>query len=239
MKLADVPVAILAGGRARRLGALAAEIPKALVLVAGRPFVDHQLRLLQRRGIRQVVLCVGHLGDQIVAHVGVGARFGLQVNYSFDGDQLLGTGGAVRNAAALLGPVCWVLYGDSYLNFDYQAVLDHFLARTEPALMTVFRNQGRWDTSNVVHRNGMVVRHNKPNPDPDMAYIDYGASLLRASAIERLPADQPSDLADFLGMLAAEGALAGYEVSQRFYEIGSPAGLREAEGYLRSIQDLS
>jgi len=235
MILGDVPVAILAGGRATRLGSLAADLPKALISVAGHPFVDHQLALLQRRGLRRVVFCVGHLGEQIVAHVGDGARFGMRVEYAFDGPCLLGTGGALRRAAALLGPLFWVLYGDAYLDFDYGAALERLLGRPEPALMTVYHNEGRWDRSNVVYRDGRVACYDKRQPSPDMAYIDYGASLLRASALGRVPPDEAYDLGDLQHELAEAGLLAGYEVEQRFYEVGSVEGLREAEAYLRTL----
>jgi NDP-sugar pyrophosphorylase family protein len=230
--LADVPVAILAGGRATRLGALAADLPKALIPVAGRPFVDHQLALLKRSGARKIVFCVGHLGTQIEAHLGDGHDLGLEISYSYDGDRLLGTGGALRRALPRLGSLCLVLYGDSYLDIDYGAVLAHFEPRPEPALMTVFRNAGLWDTSNVAFRDGQVVRYNKRQPDPEMAFIDYGANLLRAEALERIPTDEPYDLGDLSHALAAEGRLAGYEVTQRFYEVGSFAGIRETEEYL-------
>lgn len=234
MRLAEVPVAILAGGRATRLGRLSADLPKALVPVAGRPFVDHQLGLLARNGVRRVVFCVGHLGEQIEAHVADGAPYGLQVTYSYDGDRLLGTGGAIRRALPLLGALCYVVYGDAYLDIDYAGVLDHFLGRPEPALMTVFHNGGRWDTSNVHFQDGRVVRYDKRQPDPAMAYIDYGASLYRAAAVERMPLDEPYDLGDLTHALAAEGLLAGYEVTQRFYEVGSFDGIRETEAYLLS-----
>jgi NDP-sugar pyrophosphorylase family protein len=232
MTLAETPVVILAGGLATRLGSLVADLPKALIPVVGRPFIDHQLALLGRHGAREIVLCVGYLGEQIVGHVGDGARFGMQVRYSFDGDRLLGTGGALRRALPLIERDCLLLYGDVYLDIDYGAIVEHFQQRTEPALMTVFRNASRWDTSNVVFNDGRVVRYNKRQPDAEMAYIDYGASLYRRAAIERIPPDEPYDLGDLTHALAAEGLLAGYEVSKRFYEVGSLDGLRETERYL-------
>ncbi|MCC7371981.1 MAG: nucleotidyltransferase family protein [Chloroflexi bacterium] len=238
VKLSEVPVAILAGGRATRLGLLAADLPKSMIPVAGHPFVDHQLALLQRSGVRRVVFCVGHLGDQIEAHVGDGARYGLEVRYAYDGERLLGTGGAVRRALPLIGPLCLVIYGDSYLDIDYAVVLEHFLRCPEPALMTVFRNGRQWDTSNVHFRDGRIVRYDKRQPDPEMAYIDYGASLYRAEALERIPLGEPYDLGDLTHELAAEGLLAGYEVTQRFYEVGSFHGIRETECYLlRSVRE--
>ena len=234
MTLSEIPVAILAGGRATRLGPLAADMPKAMIPVAGRPFVDHQLALLHRKGVRQVIFCVGHLGEQIQAHVGDGARYGLAVRYAYDGERLLGTGGAVRRALPLLGPLCYVIYGDAYLDIDYAAVLEYFLDRPEPALMTVFHNGKRWDTSNVLFRDGRIVRYDKRQPDPEMTYIDYGASLYRAAALERIPPNEPYDLGDLTHALAQDQLLAGYEVTQRFYEVGSVAGIRDTEAYLRS-----
>jgi len=232
LTMADVPVAILAGGRATRLGSITAGIPKALVPIMGRPFIDHQLALLHRHGVRQVVLCLGHFGEQIVEHVGDGKRFGLSVRYSFDGERLLGTGGAVRRAMPFLGSMCWIVYGDAYLDIDYGAVLAHFVERSEPALMTVFRNAGRWDQSNAVFRDGYVLRYDKRQPDPEMAYIDYGASLYRAAVLNRIPFDEPYDLGDLSHALAVDRLLAGYEVIQRFYEVGSVDGIHETERYL-------
>jgi NDP-sugar pyrophosphorylase family protein len=233
VRLSDVPIAILAGGRATRLGQIAVDLPKALIPVAGRPFVDHQLDLLKRNGARRVVFCVGYLGDQIEAHVGDGSAYGLEVAYAFDGDRLLGTGGAIRRALPQLGPVLMTLYGDAYLNIDYQAVVDAFAESDAPALMTVFRNETRWDTSNVAFQGGRVLRYDKRSPDPEMMYIDYGVSLYRAEAIERVPPDEPYDLGDLTHELAAEGLLAGYEVTQRFYEVGSFDGLDEFTKYLQ------
>ena len=152
---ADVPVALLAGGLATRLQPITHKIPKAMVEVAGRPFIDHQLALLERNGCRRVVLCLGHLGEQVAKHVGDGSRHGLDVNYSLDGDKLLGTGGALRQALPLLGEACWVLYGDSYMDIDYRAVFHAFQQSVKPrsALMTVLRNAGQWERSNVVLRS--------------------------------------------------------------------------------------
>lgn len=232
MRLADAPIAILAGGRATRLGALAAEVPKALIPVAGQPFADHQLRLLRRAGARKIVYCVGHLGQQIEAYVGDGARYGLEVSYVFDGEPLLGTGGALRRALPALGSRFLVVYGDAYLDIAYGAVLAHAEQRREPALMTVYRNGGRWDTSNVDFRDGRVVRYDKRRPTPDMLYIDYGVSVFHRDALDRIPPDEPYDLGDLTHSLAADGLLAGYEVRQRFYEVGSVDGIQAMEQYL-------
>jgi len=230
--LAGVPVAILAGGRATRLHPLTETIPKALVEVAGRPFVEHQLALLRRRGLRRAVLCLGYLGDQVQAHLGEGARFGMALAYSHDGASPRGTGGALRHALPLLGEQCFVMYGDAYLDIDYEAMLAEFLRRPEPALMAVLRNEGRWDRSNVLFRDGRLLLYDKGAPTAEMRHIDYGVALLRRAAVERIPSDRPSDLADLYRLLVAEGSMAGHEVEHRFYEIGSAAGLEEARAHL-------
>ena len=234
MDIGSVPAALLAGGLATRLRPITETIPKALVEVAGKPFIDHQLALLRRHGIRRVVLCLGYRGEQVEAHLGDGAAHGVEVRYSFDGDKLLGTGGALRQALHLLGDVFWVMYGDSYMDIDYGAVLAHFARHRALGLMTVVHNQDRWDTSNVVFRDGTLVRYSKRQRSPEMTYIDYGVALLRREALERIPPEQPADLAELYSALVDEGQMIGYEVTERFYEIGTPAALAEADAYLRS-----
>jgi NDP-sugar pyrophosphorylase family protein len=230
----ETPVAILAGGLATRLGSVAQRVPKAMLEVAGRPFIAHQLAGLREAGIRRVVLCVGYLGEQVEAYVGDGAAHGLVVRYSYDGPTLLGTAGALRRAEPLLGDVFWVLYGDAYLEVDYRAVLAELERRGGLGIMLVLRNANRWDRSNVVFRDGRLVRYDKARPTPDMTHIDYGVAVLRKAALARIPADRPGDLADVYRDMADEGLLTGYEVTRRFYEIGSPAGLAEAQRYLES-----
>ena len=167
-----LPVAVLAGGLGTRLGAVTQTLPKSLVEVAGRPFVEHQLNLLRREGVERVVMCVGHLGEQIERAVGDGRRFALHVAYSFDGDTLMGTGGALRRALPLLGDAFFVLYGDSYLDLPLPPIERTFRVQNLPALMTIFRNEGRWDTSNVLFDGARIVAHDKRNLHPDMRHID-------------------------------------------------------------------
>jgi NDP-sugar pyrophosphorylase family protein len=229
----EVPVALLAGGLATRLRPITTTVPKAMVAVAGKPFIEHQLALLRENGIRKVVLCLGYLGQQVEEHVGAGSGFGLEVRYSYDGAKLLGTGGALRRALPLLGEVFWVLYGDSYLDFDYQAVLRTFLNSGARGLMTVVRNDNRWDRSNVVFEEGVLRTYDKRNQTPQMKHIDYGAALLRRDVLAALPEETVIDLAEVYTGLVERGEMIGYEVTQRFYEIGSPAGLAETEDYLR------
>lgn len=230
--LASIPVLILAGGKATRLGEVAKSVPKALVPLAGRPFLDHQFAELHRQGIREVVMCIGHFANQIRDYVGDGARFGLRVRYSEDGPAPLGTGGAVRRALPLIPDACFVLYGDSLLDVSYRGVLN-VLPADKLAVMTVFQNENSYDTSNVVFQNGRLLRYSKTDRVPAMTHIDYGLSLLRRRAVERIPTDRASDLAELYTDLVDGGEMVGFEVTERFYEIGSPAGLREAEEFVR------
>ncbi|KAB2960853.1 MAG: NTP transferase domain-containing protein [Candidatus Methylomirabilis oxygeniifera] len=227
-----LPVVILAGGVATRLRPLTETIPKAMVDVNGEPFIAHQLRLLRANGIERVIICAGYLGEVVQAYVGDGARFGLQAAFSFDGSRLLGTGGAVKKALPLLGDAFFVLYGDSYLPCDYRAVQTAFTSSGRLSLMTVFRNDGHWDTSNVEFVNGRVVAYNKQHRTPGMHYIDYGLGIFTHSAFEIVPDGRSYDLAALYQDLLTKGELAAYEVGQRFYEIGSLEGLEETRRYL-------
>lgn len=230
--LAAWPVALLAGGLATRLRPITETIPKALVPVAGKPFLAHQLRLLHRQGFRRAVLCVGHMGERIRDEFGDGSAFGFQLEWSFDGPRLLGTGGAVKRALPKLGEAFVVMYGDSYLPMDYAGAVDAFVRSGMPGLMTVFHNQGQWDTSNVVFADGTIRRYDKKELSPEMQHIDYGLGILRADALAEYPDDEPFDLADVYRDLSRAGQLAGYEVRHRFYEIGSHRGLEELDALL-------
>lgn len=232
-----IPVAILAGGLATRMRPVTETLPKSLIPVAGEPFIAHQLRLLRREGVARVVLCIGHLGERIRDYVGDGARFGLAVAYSVDAAPLLGTGGALRRALPLLDEAFFVLYGDSYLDIAYAPVLDAFRRSGAPALMTVFRNEGRWDTSNVLFDGKSILRYDKKAPSPEMRHIDYGLGILSPEVLAERPAGEAFDLAEIYGALAAAGRLAGYEATRRFYEIGTPGGLADTEAYLVGRSD--
>jgi NDP-sugar pyrophosphorylase family protein len=228
-----LPVAILAGGLATRLRPLTEKIPKSLVELNGEPFIVHQLRLLYDKGIRRVVLCVGHLGEMLERTIGDGHDWGVQVDYSYDGDVPLGTAGAVRQALPRLGDAFFVLYGDSYLACDYSAVAREFFAAGQPALMTVFHNEGKWDASNVEFLSGRIVAYSKKERNARMRYIDYGLGAFRAEVFQRLPLRKAYDLADVYQEVLSSGQLAGFEVEQRFYEIGTPEGLAETAEFLK------
>jgi NDP-sugar pyrophosphorylase family protein len=220
------PVCILAGGLGTRLGERVRDTPKPLIEVAGRPFLAHQLALLRDHGADRIVLCVGYLGERIEARLGDGREIGLELRYRYDPPGLAGTAGAVRAALEDLGERFLVLYGDTYLRIDYRAVAARSAGET--ALMTVLENRGRWDRSNVVYRDGRVLRYDKRAPTPDMRWIDYGLSVLTAGAL----AGGEADLSDAFARLAAAGQLAGYEATERFYEIGTAQGLAETDAFL-------
>jgi NDP-sugar pyrophosphorylase family protein len=231
LPLSKIPVAILAGGLATRLRPITEKIPKSLVPVAGEPFLAHQLKLLHARGIRRAVLCIGYLGEMIQREFGSEA-FGVKLDYSFDGEKLLGTGGAIKRALPLLGEEFFVLYGDSYLPIEYAPVAEFFQRSGKLGLMTVYRNEGKYDTSNVVFRDGEIVVYDKKLKSLEMKHIDYGLSLFKSSVFEAYAADQIFDLAEVMGKLVREKQLAGYEVLERFFEMGSLAGLAELERIL-------
>jgi NDP-sugar pyrophosphorylase family protein len=232
LPFSQIPVAILAGGLATRLRPITEKIPKSLVPVAGKPFLAHQLELLRLRGIRRAVLCIGYLGEMIQRDFGDGKNFGVQLDYSFDGEKLLGTGGAIKRALPKLGEEFFALYGDSYLPLDFAPVAEFFHRSGKSGLMTVYRNEGKYDVSNVVFADGEIKIYDKKAKLPEMRHIDYGLSLFKASVFEKFSADEKFDLADVMQKLVREKQLAGYEVAERFYEIGSPAGLAELETLL-------
>jgi NDP-sugar pyrophosphorylase family protein len=229
-----LPVAIIAGGLATRLRPATEKIPKSLLEVNGEPFIAHQLRLLRAGGVDRVVMCVGYLGEMVRDAVGDGQEFGVRVEYSFDGPALLGTAGALKRALPLLGDAFLTLYGDSYLLCDYARVAREFEESGKLGLMTVFHNQGQWDTSNVEFENGRIVQYSKKERTPRMKHIDYGLGAFRARAFERVPDGETFDLARLYQELLAFGELAGAEIEQRFYEIGSPAGLEETAKFIAS-----
>jgi NDP-sugar pyrophosphorylase family protein len=198
--------------------------------VARRPFIEHQLELLRSHGATRVIVCIGYRGDLIRAAVGDGLRFGLEVAYSDEGRRLAGTAGAIRQALPLLGDSFLVVYGDAYLRIDYRDVARAFARSPAPGLMTVYRNRGRFDTSNAVYANGRVTAFDKESPPPGAEWIDYGLLAFERTLFE---ATKHDDLADLQRELASSGHLAGYLARSRFYEIGTPAALAETEDFLR------
>ena len=230
-----MPVLILAGGLATRLRPLTERIPKALIDVAGHPFLWHQLKLLSGNGVRRIVLAVGFLGELVQQEFGDGSRLGLglTLDYSFDGPVLLGTAGAIRRALPMLSARFFVLYGDSYLPCDYQAVQRGFDEAGLAGLMTVYRNEDAFDRSNVEYDGCRILQYSKEQRTPRMRYIDYGLGAFERRVFEALPVNTKIDLAAVYQDLLAKGQLASYEARDRFYEIGSPEGLRETAEFLK------
>jgi NDP-sugar pyrophosphorylase family protein len=225
-------VAILAGGLATRLRPITEEIPKSLIEVAGEPFIFHQLAYLRRQGVKSVVLCIGFLGEMIQEVVGNGSRWDMHVSYSPDGPSLLGTGGALRQALPLLGEHFFILYGDSYLPIDFSDVEKFYAVSGKKGLMSILKNQNQWDKSNVEFDGGQIIEYNKTVVRPQMYYIDYGLGLLQAGVLNAYPAGECFDLSKVYNDLSMAGELAGYEVFERFYEIGSHQGIADTQAYL-------
>jgi NDP-sugar pyrophosphorylase family protein len=232
------PIAVLCGGLATRLWPLTEKIPKSMIEIAGEPFIAWQLRLLATAGFRNVVLLCGYLGEQIEQFVGDGQKFGLKVRYCHDGDNPLGTGGAVRRALPILGSTFMTIYGDSYCPTDYRRIYSAYLSSGKAALMTVFRNENKWDKSNVEYRNGCIVRYDKKNADEAMTYIDYGVNVFTDSVFAVMPENEAFDLAVIQTDLARKGNLAGIEVSERFFEVGSHGGIDDFRAFVPNAAEM-
>ncbi len=233
------PVIILAGGLGTRISPLYPNLPKSLIPINDEPFISHQLRLLAREFVRDVILCVGHLSNPLQAYVGSGEDFGINVSYSYDGDSLLGTGGAVLKAIQnIKGPFA-VLYGDSYLDTKFLPISQAFYESQKQGLMTVFQNNNRWDKSNVSCESGLVIDYNKKAASPEMQYIDYGLSIFDKEAFEGFAVKEAFDLSAVFAQLINKKQLTCFEITERFYEIGSPAGIEALKFYLLSSSKKS
>lgn len=230
-----VQAVVLAGGLGTRLRPLTRKTPKSMIRFHGRPFLAYQLDLLKANGVTDVVICIGHLGDQIQRHFGDGSRLGLSLRYSSDGQALLGTGGALKNAEPLLAEEFFVLYGDAYVPVSFRAVADYCHERKGLAVMVVYRNEDRYDRSNVVLDGDKVKYYSKLTRQVGMEYIDYGLSFFRKEALKHLPAGEIFDLGVLFGALIDQGQLLAYVAEQRFYEIGSVAGIKDFEEYSRGL----
>ena len=230
-----LPVVILAGGLATRMKPITEKIPKSLIEVNDKPFILHQLDYLKSQGIQNIVLCIGHLGHMIESLIGDGKALGLNIQYSLDGDKLLGTGGAIKKALPLLSKDFFVLYGDSFLPIDYKDIEDAYVSSKKNALMTVIKNNNQWDKSNVEFASGTLIEYNKHHPNERMHYIDYGLSILNQSIFDAYLENESFDLSDLYHKLSLHNHLAGFETFERFYEIGSQNGLKETENYLSKV----
>ncbi len=231
----DTQVVILAGGLATRLGELTKNHPKSLIEILNKPFLAYQLELLRAQGITDVVLCLGHLGAQIRETFGDGRKYGVHISYSIE-DKLLGTAGALKNAEPILGNIFFAMYGDSYLFLDFEKVPVYFMLQNKLGLATVYRNNDSYDKSNMVIDGNKVVKYSKAEKTKDMVYIDYGASIFRKEVLQLIPENHAYSLEDlFIRLIEIEQLLA-YEVNDRFYEIGSPQGLRDFEEFAKEMR---
>lgn len=225
-----IPIVILAGGLATRIRPYTDKIPKSMLQVAGEPFISHQLRYLKKQGAHSVVLCLGYLGEKIESYVESQKGFGLKISYSYDGEELVGTGGAIKKALPLLPETFFVQYGDSYLPINYSEIENSYFAKKNEALMTIYENNGRYDNSNVQYLNGLVRQYDKRNPNKNMKFIDYGLGILKASNFDGSP--NVFDLSEIYSELAVQNKLSGLEVFSRFYEIGSFSGIEDTNNFL-------
>ena len=229
-----IPVAILAGGLAKRLKKNTFNKPKALIDIAGKPFISRQLSYLSNQNIKDIVICTAHLGNQIKDYVGDGSKYNLKVSYSDDGDKLLGTGGSLKKASRILGENFFILYGDSFLPINFSLVEKAYFRQKKPALMTVFKNNDHGDKSNVYFKNKCVL-YNKKNPQKNMNYIDYGLNVVKRTIFYNFPSNKMFDLSDVFEDLSKKNLLAGLEIYERFYEIGSINGLNDTVDFFKKM----
>ena len=225
---------ILAGGLGTRLLPITRTVPKAMIPIRGRPFLEYQLALLKSRGVTDIILCIGHLGDVLASHFGDGSRLGLSIRYGREGDRLLGTAGALKNVERLLNEIFFVTYGDGYLAMDYQGAMTYFRRHRRLGLMAVYKNRDRYDRSNIVVDGRFVAGYNKRLRVPGMAYIDFGVSIFRREALRQIPPGVAFSLESLYTSLIGQRQLLAYEVRRRFYEVGSPRGLCEFDALVRT-----
>ena len=224
---------ILAGGMATRLGPVTQEIPKSMICFNGKPFLEYQIELLRSSGITDLVLCVGHLCEQIQEYFGDGSRFGVNIKYSIEKDKLLGTGGALKMAEPLLEEEFLLMYGDSFLLLDYQEIMNRFRNSDKQGLMVAYKNDDCYDCSNVVVEDNLVKIYDKKQKTPDMVYIDEGLLALKKPALSLIPEKEVVPLENLLCHLVEQKQLLAFETNQRFYEIGSHAGIEGFEELVR------
>jgi MurNAc alpha-1-phosphate uridylyltransferase len=228
-------LAILAGGVASRLMPITKNTPKSLVLINDKPFIHYQLEYLKKQKIKNIVLCVGHFGKMIENEIGDGKKYGLSIKYSYDGKNLLGTGGAIKKALPMLDETFYIMYGDSLLPINYKTIEKKFLASNKPALMTMIKNNNQWDKSNILYNGKYIVEYNKKNPTGKMKYVDYGLGILSKAAFKSFKKQRSFDLGDLYHQLSIEKKLGSYLVKKRFYEIGSHQGLLDTSDFIMKL----
>ncbi|KYK22480.1 hypothetical protein AYK24_02070 [Thermoplasmatales archaeon SG8-52-4] len=226
---------ILCGGLATRLGKYSKNTPKSMIDIEGKPFLEYQIEILKKHSIKDILLCVGHLSDEIRRYFGNGSKFDVNIKYSYDGYKLLGPIGAVKNAEPLLENIFFIMYGDSYIKVDFQKVYSKFIKHNKLGLMTVFKNYDKYDKSNIAVENDLVVDYKKSNRTKEIVYIDYGMSVLRKESLDYVPKDEFFSTDKFFSNLINIRQLLAFEVKNRFYHIGNPDSLEEFRSFIRSL----
>ena len=226
------PVVILSGGLGTRIKSKTKNHPKALLDIEGKPFIVRQLEYLSSQNIKKVIICAGYLGDQIQKVIGNGDAYNINVEYSFDGEVLLGTGGSIKKALYKLDEIFFILYGDSYLPISFKKVQDFFLKRNTSALMTIYKNESKFDKSNVYFKNKTII-YNKDNPTAEMKYIDYGLNLVNKKIFNKFMNNDIFDLSEVFTYLSENSMLNVMEIYDRFYEVGSEKGLINTIDYFK------
>ena len=225
---------ILCGGLAIRLRDIAKDIPKSMVQIDGKPFLEYQIENLRKNSIKDIILCVGHLSEKIKDYFGNGEQFGVNIRYSHDGDKPLGQIGAIKNAESLLEDVFFVMYGDSYLSVDFQKLYSYFMRNNKLGLMVVYKNYDKYDMSNLIIKDNMVTKYGRNGVTKDMIYIDYGVSIFRKKALNLVPKNTFYTTKQFFSDLIKKEELLAFEASKRFYHIGNPDALEEFKSFIRS-----
>jgi NDP-sugar pyrophosphorylase family protein len=223
------PVVILCGGQATRLGALTKHLPKSLIPIHGKPFIDWQLELIRNQGAREVVLCTGHLDQALREYVGNGSRYNLRISYSHE-NKPLGTAGALRQAIPLLPPAFFVTYGDSYLEYPWSRIFKDFERSQTNSHLSIYPNRGQWDNSNIQVSKGQLLYFSSPTSADACEYIDYGLSILTRAAVSAFPSH--GDLKDELQRMSTDGQISFTIVDKRFFEIGSKQGIADLTKHL-------
>lgn len=226
-------IVILCGGLATRLGSLAKDIPKSMIEIQGKPFLEYQIENVKKHSITDIVLCIGHLSEQIKDYFGNGKKLGVNICYSYDKDKPLGPIGALKNAESLLQDTFFIMYGDSYVFVDFDKVYSYFKKQNKTALMVVYQNFDKFDTSNIIINNEKVAKYGGEKTK-ETTYIDYGVSLFRKKIFENIPADTFYLTNDLFSKLVKQKELLAYEVKKRFYHIGTPEALKEFKKYIET-----
>jgi len=224
------PVIILAGGKATRLGKIAKNTPKSLIKINNHPFLYHQLIYLEKQGIKEVIICAGHLGFKIKKFIEK-KKINLKIKYFNDGKKLLGTGGAIKKILPFVKNNFFVMYGDSYLPINFRNVQKLYINSKKLGLITIYKNKNKLDKSNIILKSGNIY-YDKFKPIKGMHYIDYGLNILNKRVFKYFNLKKKFDLAEVLNLISKKNLLTFMLVKKRFYEIGSLHGIKDTEDFL-------